>query len=589
MTAMREVATVPPHNEQLREAYMRKIIRQAKREGFQRIAVICGAWHTPALATMPSAKSDNDLLKGLPKIKTEATWVPWTYGRLSYYTGYGAGIQSPGWYQHLWDTHHLPKEERTIRWLTHVSQLLRAEDLDASAAHVIETDRLANALAAIRGLPLPGLAELNEATQTVMCFGDAAPMKLIHKKLIVGERLGDVPNSVPMVPLQRDFLKLIRQLRLKQSPDETILTLDLRTPSHLERSHLLHRLSLLGIPWGQWEEGANKLGTFREMWRIQWLPDYAVALIEASLWGNTVLTAATNFAKDRAEKAENLPALTTLLNQVILADLPDSIADLMLRLENATALSSDIPHMMEALPPLARVVRYGNVRQTDTNMVVGVIDGLVTRICIGLPTTCASLDDNAAEEMYGRFMSMTMALTTLQNEDHIGQWHDVLQKLADMPNLHGLLAGRATRLLLDAGIFDMPEATRRLQLALSPLKQLGVILDQAIMPTPQTSVSPAAIAQWVEGFLRGSGLMLVHDESLWHVLDEWVLSLPEASFLVALPLLRRTFATFTRPERRQIGEQVRHVKGTTQSDQAFPFDSKQAEQALPLLKQLLGY
>ena len=69
--------------EALREAYMRKTLRQAKKERFQRIAVICGAWHVPALEAETPAKQDNDLLKGLPKMKVAATWTPWTYANLS--------------------------------------------------------------------------------------------------------------------------------------------------------------------------------------------------------------------------------------------------------------------------------------------------------------------------------------------------------------------------------------------------------------------------------------------------------------------------------------------------------------------------
>ena len=67
--------------EDLREAYMRQSIRAAEREGFERIAVVCGAWHAPVLQTMPAAKVDAALLKGLSKVKVSATWVPWTMGR----------------------------------------------------------------------------------------------------------------------------------------------------------------------------------------------------------------------------------------------------------------------------------------------------------------------------------------------------------------------------------------------------------------------------------------------------------------------------------------------------------------------------
>ena len=41
--------SVRDEDEPLREAWMRRTIREAKKEGFERIAVVCGAWHAPAL------------------------------------------------------------------------------------------------------------------------------------------------------------------------------------------------------------------------------------------------------------------------------------------------------------------------------------------------------------------------------------------------------------------------------------------------------------------------------------------------------------------------------------------------------------
>ena len=54
-----------------------------EREGHGRIAVVCGAWHAPALADMPPAARDAALLKGLPKPEDRGAWVPWTYERLA--------------------------------------------------------------------------------------------------------------------------------------------------------------------------------------------------------------------------------------------------------------------------------------------------------------------------------------------------------------------------------------------------------------------------------------------------------------------------------------------------------------------------
>src|SRR5262245_31383097 len=209
MTALRsrneaeEESQPQPHRrfEEQREAFMRQSIRSARKEGFERIAVVCGAWHAPALTQLGPAKTDLELLKGLPKVKVAATWVPWTYSRLAYRSGYGAGVTSPGWYDHLWNA----PAQAAIRWAAQAARLLRNEDLDASSASVIEAVRLADALAALRDLPMAGLAELNESLLTVLCHGDPTPMWLIRNRLEIGEWLGTVPKETPAVALQKDL------------------------------------------------------------------------------------------------------------------------------------------------------------------------------------------------------------------------------------------------------------------------------------------------------------------------------------------------------------------------------------------------
>ena len=67
-----------------REAHMRKTLRAAQKAGARRIAVVCGAWHAPALiGKLPTVTADNALLRGLPTAKVTATWVPWTHSRLA--------------------------------------------------------------------------------------------------------------------------------------------------------------------------------------------------------------------------------------------------------------------------------------------------------------------------------------------------------------------------------------------------------------------------------------------------------------------------------------------------------------------------
>jgi hypothetical protein len=575
MTALRSEAPPDPDPaEAQREAWMRQTIRAAEQEGFRRIAVVCGAWHAPALMDRSAAKQDAALLKVLPKTKVQATWVPWTYGRLAYQSGYGAGIESPGWYEHLWNATGagMPPREVAARWMTRVARLLRAQDLDASAAHVIESVRLAETLAALRDRPLPGLAELNEAAQAVFCFGGDLPMRLIHEQLIVGETLGQVPDETPLAPLQHDLTREQKRLRLPAEASWRDYDVDLRKPNDLERSHLLHRLNLLGIPWGQLQRSGGGKGTFHELWRLQWQPELAVALIEAGVWGNTILDAATAFARDAADKATELPALTRLVDQALLAELPAAIEHLMRRLRDAAALASDTGHLMGALPPLANVLRYGNVRKTDTAAVAGVIDGLVARICIGLPGACAALNDEAAEAMFGRLLAVNGAIALIQNDEYRSEWHATLRRLTDFHGCHGLIAGRSCRILLDSGDLSAGEAARRMRLALSVAGQ------------------PPESAAWIEGLLKDSGALLIHDDALWRIVDEWLADLPAEAFTQTLPLLRRTFATFQPAERRSLGERARlgeHARAAD-SDQSGAFDRARAEAVLPLVAHLLG-
>jgi hypothetical protein len=89
--------------------------------------------------------------------------------------------------------------------------------------------------------------------------------------------------------------------------------------------------------------------------------------------------------------------------------------------------------------------------------------------------------------------------------------------------------------------------------------------------------------------LRESGLILLHDDILWGVLDEWVTTLPGEVFTELLPLLRRTFSTFSAFERRQLGERARRESAApTRMFVTENFDTARAEAVLPLVMQLLG-
>ncbi|WP_418717084.1 DUF5682 family protein [Bilophila wadsworthia] len=554
--------------EALREAYMRKTLRQAKKEGFQRIAVICGAWHVPALEAETPAKQDNELLKGLPKMKVAATWTPWTYANLSSRSGYGAGVTSPAWYEHLWRS---GKGDRAIGWLTHAARLFREQDMDCSSAHIIEASRLATSLAALRERPRPGLPELYEALQTTVCMGDSAPLRLIERQLIVGDKLGTIPETAPTVPLQRDLEQQQKSLRLKPEAARKVLDLDLRQANDLARSHLLHRLRLLEIGWATPGGSRNAKGTFHELWEMQWAPELSIAVIAASRWGNTIFEAATAKAVELSGEADLL-RLAELVNDILFADLPDAVGHATRMLEEKAATANDVGQLLEAIPPLAAIARYGNVRQTDAGMVARVLEGLIPRASIGLPGACTSLDDESAAAMRDRIIAAHNAVRLLGDEDRWESWLSALHQTALRDGTaHELLRGMAVRLLFDEQRLPVEEAARLMSLSLS------------------AAAAPASASAWIEGFLNQSALVLLHDDALWGVLANWLDGLNETHFTNILPMLRRTFSGFSAPERRQLGERAKRAAGKPMQKQAETrWDAERAALPVPLLRRVLG-
>jgi len=529
----------PDPRDAVREAYMRKVLRRTVKDGYQRIAVVCGAWHVPALQDLPAAAADDRLLRGLPKMKATLTWVPWTYGRLAYASGYGAGIRSPGWYDHLFSSAGQPLE----RWLAKAAAVLRDEGVPASSAHVIESVRLAEALAALRGRPLAGLEEVTESARAVLCEGSDLLVGLIQRRLVVGERLGAVPAATPMVPLQRDVHDQQRSLRLRPEAEPRDYDLDLRKPKDLARSHLLHRLTLLGVRWGTTQQGRTQnIGTFRESWQLAWRPELDLALIEASMWGGTVEAAAAQRARSAAAEAAALEDLTRLVERCLLADLGDALPEALAAVRDRAALEGDVTHLMTALPALVRAARYGDVRGTDPGRLGEVAVELITRICAGLPAAVTSLDETAERAMRDRIDTVHSAIGLLADAGSRARWLDTLVRLA--PRCPPLVSGRLTRLLLDAERITGDDVAIRMSRELS------------------AGAPAAAAAGWAEGFLAGSGLLLLHDDKLLGLADGWLAGLSASAFAAVLPALRRTFGEFAPPERRAIGDKAMRLDGS---------------------------
>lgn len=550
----------------LREAWMRKCMRTAEKDGFSNIAVICGAWHAPALNGPSKVGDDNALLKGLEKHKIAATWIPWTDERLTFSSGYGAGVRSPGWYAHLWKA----PDDPIPSWLTRAARILRGEGQEASSASVIEALRLSNSLAGIRGRPLPGLDETLQAMQAVFCQGDALPLDFLRKKLLVGDRLGELPEGLPALPLQQDIDASIRRLRLKTTASITPLELDLREDGGLARSVFLHRLLALKIHWGEKQQARSK-GTFKEAWRLQWKPELAVAIIDASAFGNAVESAATVRLTKSLAEGESIAAVTDRLDLALLGDLPEAVGKLLGILDAAAATSHDVAELLDTAPSLARISRYGNVRATDGVAVGRLLAGFAARIHAGLLAAATGISDEAADPLMKSVAEYSSALAILEDGTLAEDFRKTLGRMISSETVHPKIRGHAVRLLRDASHLDDEAVARHFGFALSP------------------GMPALSAAAWLEGFLQGGGSLLVYDAALLDLVDAWLSSLGDENFQAILPLLRRTFGTFSYPERARIAGSIAQGKSPQTAKAAeMKFNRERAMPAFATVAKLLG-
>ncbi len=368
-----------PQFEAQREAHMRLEIAAARKEFDGPIAVVCGAWHVPALQATHTQKSDQALLKGIARRKSTMTWAPWTGPRLALGYGYGAGVVAPGWCKHLWRTRG--RRDAATLWLAMIAAVLRVKGHLVSTASLIEAERLARTLAAIRERPKPGFEELRDAAIAALFNGEALLWALVEAELLLGADVGEIPPDTPLAPLIEDLQRNQKAARLKPEALERELSVDLRSDSGLFRSTLLHRLNVLGVHWGKLTDAGRSRGTFRERWTLAWEPEYAVRLVENLIYGPTIEKAANGRLIQMIEAAATLDTLAALVQGAITAGLSEASTAGLAALEARAARSSECLEILASVPPLADIIRYGEARKTETNRLSGLMERLIVEGC----------------------------------------------------------------------------------------------------------------------------------------------------------------------------------------------------------------
>ncbi len=591
--------------EPLREAAMRRAIRAAMKTGAQRIAVVCGAWHAPALdleadnpkrsALIPKKSRDDALLAKLPKVKTAATWIPWTHSRLDRRTGYGAGVESPAWLAEIWRVseeaerldalcnNRAPKQDcarsyaaATTTFLARAARFLRDDKMQAAAANVVDAARFSETLAALRMRSTPNLDDLRDAAVAVLCGGERLLYGSIRERLEIGTELGAIPSDAPATPLAKNIEAERKRLRLKREELPKNLDIDLRQETGREKSRFLRRMAFIDAPWATPRQDERRaLGAFRETWTIAWKPEFDVVIVDASKYGATLLEAASNMAVAELDKKQTLADVMELVERALPAELnDDALERVFRRLRNDAAVSSDVNDALEALPALARALRYGSTRGRADSRLAAIFDALFERVILRLKEVCVNLTDDVAETVVAQLAQLVDAIMTLEDSERLDLLLDAFEKVALDDETSKYVVGALTRSLYD----------RKRWSEQTLADKLAFFIGRA---TP-----PNEVASWLQGFLYGQGQTILWLDELWRVFDGWLANLDQDVFIEELPLLRRAFDSFSDAERRSLGQTVASLyaqKSESQGDVvASSWDDPNARALIPILDFILS-
>ncbi|MEE1832558.1 DUF5682 family protein [Streptomyces sp. SP17KL33] len=625
--------------DRVREKYMASWVRAALAvPGDPTVVVVTGGFHQPALRSLVGASDTGEpeagasgagepeaeasdageprgAVEGAPRwpdvpgaaegALTGSYLVPYSFRQLDSFAGYESGMPSPGYYQRVWDDGAEAAADGLVRA---VVSRLRARNHPVSTADLIAARALTRGLTALRGHPRPARTDVLDGMAGALVGEDldqplpwttrgslapgAHPVVVEMIAASSGDRVGALHPATPRPPLVADVARRLAALGLT---GEGPFTLDLTRPADLERSRVLHRLRVLGVPGYERTKGPRGGADpqFTERWERYPAPTRDAALVEAGAYGAALTEAAETRLTERARAATagatapgatppggtgttiaGLPgapdgtdaeALARTLFDVVLCGV-ERLSDALLE-----ALAARV-RRLGAAGPLGDVLatalglwRHDGVFGTARSpLLVSVLDGVVERLLWLFEGARASRTPTPGTS--GPTVDLARLAAVAAVRDTLWHASDVLSVT---PEAVAAVAHRVSR---------DPAAPPDLRGAAFGLHRcLTGDHDPAAVGTAVRELPGAAVlGDWLAGLFAVARDELTTapgtggdgPQSLIGVLDGMVGAMSDEEFLIGLPALRQAFVFFPPRERERIAERLmerRGVRGSARS------------------------
>lgn len=565
----------------LREIYMKSQIEKAIADGYSQdeIVVICGAYHILGLrSNIPSMTLDE--FNSIPSLNTKLTLMPYSNYRLSSHSGYGAGNLAPSYFSMMYENMKKGKiSENSYEYLSLMGKFMRENGNIASTANVIESVRLAEALASLHGGSMPSLKDLHDAAVACMGHGELSEVAEGFARLDIGTKIGYLPEGVSQTPLQDDMARELKRLKLDKfkTPVLNELDLDLRENRRvktkeaafldLERSTFFFRLKLLNINF------VNKIplkqdgATWAERWNLRWTPEVEIELVEANLKGETIEVASSYALKEKLEESNDVLSSAKYIRNAYECKLLESLNDALTSMQKMAIDSGSFVQIAFSAYELYVLIKYGDIRQIDTKCLKPLLKQLFLRASLLLVDSANCADSQVKDHVEAiNFMCEISKEQFELIDDNI--WVNSLKEISKRDDRNSKLSGLAFSILIERREITEEECANEISRRLS-------------------SAVPAEIASgWFEGLSIRNKYALLSRVYLWEEIDKYILSLDDESFYRSVVFLRRAFSEFDPSLKNSLAELLGDIWGINSLDASEMIQEELSEEEENILSDI---
>ena len=431
-----------------------------------RVVVVTGGFHTVALpAVAPALPAP---VKADPK-DALVSLMRYGFEQLDRLNGYASGMPAPEFYQRTWD------EKPVAGLLVELAREARRRNIAVSVADEIAALEQVRRLAALRGHCRPSREDLLDGIRSVYIKGseemEGLPILALARKLLAGDRVGNVPPEAGVPPLVEDFRRTAAVLKVELDRiDVREVSLDLyRNARARQLSRFFHRLRFLTVPFAEWVAGPDyvtgqRLERIKEVWKCRWSPATESTLIERSLYGSTLEEAAAGLvleqfaAAETAGQGRRADGAARLLLEACRMGLHRHTADLLERTTRLVAEDGSFVSLVRAIEQI--LVLHVSREPLEAHHLAGIVElagAAYARACYLVPGLAGMAEADEKDVLDALNALQQAALTLGDDHDRRALRHGRLRELMAAPGCPAVLRGAAAGLLFGDGELD-PDA-----------------------------------------------------------------------------------------------------------------------------------